>query len=108
MESKYGALKLPYIRTALCGIPIQYNAIVPGLPHILPHIYGECLEIGIFLNTIGAATTANTSTANTIETVHEFVPCVSSFQLLLFVTRYIKDPEINVCHPLILCCTFYS
>jgi hypothetical protein len=104
MESKYGALELPYIRAALRGIPVQYNAMVPGLPHMLPHTYGECLEMGIFLNTIGA----NTSAANTVETVHEFVPRVSPLQLLLFATRYIKDPETNVCHSLILCCTFYT
>ncbi len=108
IEDKYGALELPHVCAALRGVPVHYDAKVPGLPHT----YGEYLAMGIFLNTISATnpeTTANpsvnssaesTTTAKS-ETMHKFVPRVSPLQLLLFAINYIDDPEQDVRDPLL-------
>lgn len=95
MESKYGGLQLPLVCAALLGKPVDYTALVPGLPHT----YGEYLEMGYFLNTIGGTrdgiTNSTTMEANSSPDL--FVPRVSPLQLVLFASKYIQNTNFKAC-----------
>jgi hypothetical protein len=98
MESKYGDLQLPLVRAALLGKPVDYTALVPGLPHT----YGEYLEMGYFLNTIERtrdSITTNSATTMEVTSSDLFVPRVSPLQLVLFASKYIQNTDFKACVP---------
>jgi hypothetical protein len=59
VEDKYSNLKLPHIKAALRGVPVESDAIVPGTTET----YGQCLAMGTFLNTPGQVDPTTSSPA---------------------------------------------
>jgi hypothetical protein len=88
MDPKYSSLQLPHVHAALCGLPVQYGAKIPGLEQT----YGECLEEGIFLNTVGNKALEVHQTTNQTTIVTKFVPWVS-LQLFLFGINFIDNRD---------------